>query len=65
MEALLALLAFPLIWPFIAKRIWHQTINWQEMGLQIVLVALVGTGVWYGGLGATTHDAEDLYWLLA
>lgn len=55
---LLALLAFPLIWPWVAKRIWHHTINWAEMGLQIaiptVLIIMIYAISGYG----QTHDIE-------
>ena len=58
MEALLILLLFPLVWPFIAKRIWHTTINYQEMGLQIVIVTAVTAGVWQLGIYGQTTDTE-------
>ena len=58
MEALLLLLLFPLAWPFIAKRIWHTTINWQEMGLNIVIIVLLAAGVWQLGKYGQTADTE-------
>lgn len=58
MEALLILLLFPLAWPFIAKRIWHSTINWTEMTVQIVLVSAITTGVWHLGKYGQTRDVE-------
>jgi len=58
MEGLLILLLFPLAWPFIAKRIWHTTINWQEMGLNIVIPSLLATMVWQLGTYGQTVDHE-------
>lgn len=58
MEALLLLLLFPLAWPFIAKRIWHTTINWQEMALNIVIVVALTAGVWQLGKYGQTSDTE-------
>ena len=55
---LLALLAFPLVWPWIAKRIWHQTINWKEMGLQLVIPVLLITIVVALGRYGQTADTE-------
>lgn len=55
---LLGLLAFPLIWPWIAKRIWHQTINWIEMGVHIAIpVILISIVVVVGRYGQTS-DTE-------
>jgi hypothetical protein len=58
MEGLLLLLLFPLAWPFIAKRIWHTTVNWQEMGLNIVIPVLLATLVWQLGVYGQTTDHE-------
>ena len=58
MEGLLLLLFFPIAWPFIAKRIWHTTINWQEMGLQIFIVVAATTLVWQLRTYGQTHDTE-------
>lgn len=58
MEGLLILLLFPLAWPFIAKRIWHTTINWTEMAVQILVVTLVTSGVWAAGKYGQTQDTE-------
>ena len=58
MEGLLILLLFPLAWPFIAKRIWHATINWQEMAISIASVTLLTTGVWFAGKFSQTSDIE-------
>lgn len=57
-QYLLALLAFPLVWPWIAKRIWHHTINWAEMGLHITIpVVLISALVLVGRYGQTS-DTE-------
>ncbi len=58
MESLLVLLLFPLIWPFIAKRIWHTTINYQEMALNIGIITVLVVGVWYAGKYGQTRDTE-------
>jgi hypothetical protein len=58
MENYLLLLAFPLIWPWIAKRIWYYDITWLEMGLNIVIVVAVVSTVWFLGKGYQTHDVE-------
>lgn len=58
MENLLILLAFPLAWPWIAKRIWHTDVTWQEMILNIVIVVAVSTAVWMLGKNYVTADVE-------
>jgi len=58
MEKLLILCLFPVAWPFIAQRIWHTKINYQEMALQIVLVTVVVAGVWQIGKWGQTVDTE-------
>lgn len=58
METLLLLLAFPLAWPFIAKKIWHNDINWTEMVLQIVICVSLVCGVWFAGIKSATQDTE-------
>src|SRR3989344_1255733 len=60
MEKLLALLTFPLIWPFIAKRIWHRSINATEMVINIVVVVLLSLGVWELGKYGQLIDMEIL-----
>jgi len=58
MEALLILLLFPLAWPFVAKRIWHTTINWTEMTIQIVGVCALVAITWQLGIYGQTTDTE-------
>lgn len=58
METLLILLLFPLVWPFIAKRIWDTSINWTEMTIQIVLVCAVTGATWGLGVYGQTQDTE-------
>lgn len=58
METFLLLLLFPLAWPFVAKRIWHHTINWTEMVIQMVLVSLLVTVVYQCGKFGQTSDTE-------
>lgn len=58
MEGLLILLLFPLAWPFLAKRIFHSTINWTEMLIQIGAITLLTFGVWSAGKYGQTVDTE-------
>ena len=58
MEALLFLLLFPIVWPFIAKRIWDRDITWLELGLNIGIIALLVTGVWQAGRYGKMSDTE-------
>lgn len=58
MEALLLLIAFPAIWPFIAKRIWHTDINLTEMVIQWVGITVISAGVWQAGIYGQTSDTE-------
>ncbi len=60
MEKLMLLLLFPLVWPFIAKRIWDTTINWQEMILQILIVVIAVSLTWQAGKYGKTADREIL-----
>ena len=54
----LLLLLVPLIGPFIAKLIWPKDINWTEVGLNIILVAIVVSIAWFGGRYAGMSDTE-------
>lgn len=56
MENLLILLAFPLAWPWIAKRIWHTDVTWQEMIINVVLVVALVTVIWQLGKNSMTSD---------
>lgn len=58
MEFLLILLAFPIIWPFIAKKIWHDEISWPEVGINISGVAILVTAVWFFGQFNVLSDTE-------
>lgn len=58
MEGLLILLLFPLAWPFLAKRIFHSTINWTEMLIQIGVITLLTFGIWSAGKYGQTVDTE-------
>lgn len=60
METLLILLAFPLAWPWIAKRIWHTDVTWQEMIINVVLVTALVVAVWFTGKNSMTSDVEIL-----
>lgn len=56
METLLPIFLIPIIWAFIAKRILHKTINWQEMSITIGVACLIGAIVW--GLGHIRADSD-------
>lgn len=58
MTPIFLLLLFPLIWPFIAKRIWNAEINWQELGLNIVIIAVLTTATYQLGKWGATQDTE-------
>ena len=58
MNPLLGLLLFPLAWPFIAKRIWHTSINWTEMVIQIVSVCILVAVTYQLGIYGQTVDTE-------
>lgn len=58
MNALYLLLLFPIVWPFIAKRLWYTEISWREMGLNIGVVVIAVTLVWLGGRGLKASDTE-------
>ena len=55
---LLALLLFPVVWPFVAKRIWGREITWAEMGLNIGIVVVVVSVVWQSGRYGKMSDTE-------
>lgn len=57
-ELLLALLAFPIIWPFIAKKIWHRDISWSEVGLNILGIVILVTLTIAAGRHGQTADRE-------
>lgn len=58
METLLLLLAFPIIWPLIARVIFHTTITWKEMMLNVGIVCIAVALVWFGGRYAQMADVE-------
>jgi len=58
MSPIFLLLLFPLIWPFVAKRLWNNEITWSEMGLNIAIVAVLTTGVYQLGKYGATQDTE-------
>jgi hypothetical protein len=57
-EKILILLAFPLVWPFVAQRIWHTKINVTEMVINIVLITALSFGVWELGKYEQLSDTE-------
>lgn len=58
METYLLLLLIPLVWPFIAKAIWHKTITWPEMGLNVAIVAITVSLVYLAGMYTAMSDVE-------
>ncbi len=58
MSPIFLLLLFPLIWPFIAKRIWNAEITWTELGLNIVIIAILVIGTYQAGKWGATLDTE-------
>ena len=58
MSPIFLLLLFPLIWPFIAKRIWNAEITWSELGLNIVIIAVLTAGTYQLGKYGATSDTE-------
>lgn len=52
------ILFLPLVWPLIAKNIWKTTINWQEMGLNMLAVIIVGVGLFLAAGFSQTYDTE-------
>ncbi len=58
MHWFLLLLLFPMVWPFIAKSIFHTRITWLEMGINIVGVVFLVSIVWFAGTYSQTHDTE-------
>lgn len=60
METLALLLVFPLVWPFVAKMVWKHEITLVEMGLNLLVGALIVVAGWYGGKYAETRDVEIL-----
>lgn len=60
MTTLALLLVFPLAWPFVAKFIWKHEITLAELGLNILVGALVVTAGWALGRYSQTYDVEIL-----
>lgn len=52
------IMAFPIIWPFIARMIWPRAISLRELVLNIVIAAGATTIVWHSGVYSATHDVE-------
>lgn len=58
MEMLLLLLAFPIIWPFIAKKIWKHEITWAELAINIFGIVVLVMIVWFFGRYDEAADTE-------
>lgn len=58
MELLYLILIFPLVWPWIAKKIWHIDYTWQEMFLNIIIVVIACVSVWQLGRYSKMSDVE-------
>lgn len=49
---------FPLIWPMIARRLWHTDITWAEMSLNMAVVIVLSAAIWFGGKYQNLQDVE-------
>lgn len=58
MEILLLLLIVPVGWPFIAKAVWKQEYSFQELSMNVVIAAVLATGLWYAGRYVEMRDVE-------
>ena len=58
MELLYMILIFPLMWPWIAKKIWNTDISWQEMFLNILIITVACVSVWQLGRYSKMSDVE-------
>ena len=58
MEFLYIILLFPLLWPWVAKKIWHADITWQEMVINILIVVAACVTVWQMGRFSKMEDVE-------
>ena len=58
METLMLLILFPLIWPFIAKRIWHRDISWAEVAINIFGVVVLVCIIWFTGTMGKVYDTQ-------
>lgn len=58
MDIFWIILIFPVVWPFIARIVFHSTITWTEMALNVVLVLVLVSAVWVAGRYAETADRE-------
>jgi hypothetical protein len=56
-NGLVWLLLFPMVWPFIAFMWLRDTICWKEMMLNILIIVIAVSGVWYAG---KYHDMSDI-----
>jgi hypothetical protein len=57
-EILLLLLVIPVGWPFIAKAVWKQEYSFQELSMNVIIAALLATGLWYAGRYVEMRDVE-------
>lgn len=57
-ELLFGLLIFPIIWPFIAKKIWHNEISWQEVAINVLGIVVLVTLTVAAGRHGQTADRE-------
>ena len=58
MQTWLLLILFPLVWPFIAKRIWHRHISWIEVAINVFGVVVLVSLIWLGGTLGKTYDTQ-------
>ncbi len=58
MEMFFLLLLVPVVWALIAKRVLHETITWQEMGIQMAISCVLVAIVYAAGSYSKTADVE-------
>lgn len=58
MTSLALLLVLPLVWPFVAKMIWKHEITLGELGLNLLVGAIIVTAGWYLGRYVQAMDVE-------
>lgn len=57
-ELLWLILLFPMVWPFVAKRLWHTELTWQEVGMNVVLAVGLASVIWFSGRYVNAMDVE-------
>ncbi len=55
-----AVIALPILLPFILRFVWPHDITWKEMLISVIVSAAISGGVYWAGLHAQTADTEIL-----